>query len=412
MYGNSIQYNKNNTPDITIDGEVRYALMFNNNESEFYRQLFTPPSATTILNNWVRTDAQNYYTEPTTIPTTSDASKWFIDVDGSFVQPNNTANLNTIISPDLLDRYEFETILTSPNSDDDYIGIVVSSGYISGEYIALLAGIHTKGIGSPKFSIQLYRNGVNLFSGGGVLVGENGLTDLPGWSNTTMKIKVIKDRNNITVVRGDDWNSNSFSTSAILNFDIFSLSSDLHFLAEKQRYGFATMSQAGSRYLNYSIKQTVNFDSSVVYNRSGQKYIYNTTTNNWDFIGNNASLDLSYPRNVINPLTKQIFKFENDGSSVILRDSAIKHIDEDVDYTITIQNNTNVIIEKSTIESNYISDFGSVEYMQTVYIGPNISITENTVDISITTTNTSSEIYVYLRAGEVISFKRIIINVI
>lgn len=405
LSGNSIQYNDKLTPDANIDAEVKYGLMFDDLSSTFYRSLFTPPTSQTILSTWARTDGQNYYTDPSTIPSAIEASKWYIEADGSFVQPNNTANLNTILSPEYLDRYTFEATLTSPNADDDYIGLVIAADYINGEYISLIAGIHPKGLGAslPRFSIQLYRNGVNAF-GGGAITGENTLSTLSGWSGNSIKIKIVKDRNNITVYRGTNWNTNEYSEDTKITLDIYSLASDLHFLADKMRYGFATLSQAGSRYLNYNITLPISYDSGSVYNTSNQKYVYDTGTSQWALSGT-ASQDFNYPRVIVNPATNIAYKFEQDGSSRVVREGDITG-----SPIITLPANTISNVLKSSIEEQLQSPHGAVELIQVVQT-INVTTTDLGSSMSIQTYGSSGSFYAYFKSGDAIAFIRVVVNV-
>lgn len=404
LSGNSIQYNDKLTPDTNIDAEVKYGLMFDDLSSTFYRALFTPPTSQTILSTWARTDGQNYYTNPSTIPSTIEASKWYI-AGGSFVQPNNTANLNTILSPEYLDRYTFEATLNSTDSDDDYIGLVIAADYINGEYISLIAGIHPKGLGAsvPRFSIQLYRNGVNTW-GGGVIIGEDTLSTLSGWSGNSIKIKIVKDRNNITVYRGTNWNTNEYSEGTKLSLDIYSLDPELHFLADKMRYGFATLSQAGSRYLNYNITLPVSYDTGSVYNTSNQKYMYDTANSQWVLSGN-ASQDFNYPRVILNPATNAVYKFEQDGSSRVVRGGDITG-----SPTITLPANTTSDVLKSIIEQQVQSPHGIVELIQVVQTS-NVLTTDSGSSISIQTYGSSGYFYAYFKSGDAIAFIRISVNV-
>ena len=148
------------------------------------------------------------------------------------------------------------------------------------------------------------------------------------------------------------------------------------------RYGFATLSQAGSRYLNYNITLPVSYDTGSVYNTSNQKYMYDTANSQWVLSGN-ASQDFNYPRVILNPATNAVYKFEQDGSSRVVRGGDITG-----SPTITLPANTTSDVLKSIIEQQVQSPHGIVELIQVVQTS-NVLTTDSGSSISIQTYGSS-----------------------
>lgn len=387
------------SPSDTFDNRVYDTLIFPNDIASEYMKKFTPPTATQILNSWARTDNQDYFPDPSNIPSNKEASLWYIDGAGNFVQPNNTVHLNTIISPDYLDRYTLTSTLTSSNGDDDYIGLVVSADYINGEYIALIAGIHTKGLSTPKFSIQLYRNGVGLWSQG-TIVGSNSLPSLNGWSNNRVTIQVIKDRNKVKV-RRTNWNSSGFVED--LDIDIYSdLPSELNWLADKQRYGFATLSQADSKYLNYSVDTGSSFKSDTVYNYSGDKFIFNN--NSWSLSSVKLGNDFSLPRNFINPLTKDITHITDYSTNRFISSNGIKVLRENIEYYAPFNWYT-FNITKEMILSDF--EYSGPVVFDSITSTHNVNVIDNPTFLRVTSNNGNGYFYILVTSGDLIRIVKI-----
>lgn len=403
--GSSIPVNTLGSPNQSVDNSVRYALMFGDDDAQRYRSLFTPPTAQAILSNWARTDAQLYYANGAAAPSGSDAKAWQLN-NNTFAQPNNSTNLVTLLSDDKLDRYVFDATLTSNDGDNDYIGLVIAGYYANNEYHALVVGAHTGGLPSHKFSLQLITPSITgVWTAANVLQGENGLATRGGWTNASLMVRVVKDRNIVKVYRGAAWGSTALMSEPIFTFDIYSLENiDHHAFAEKVSYGFASMSQPNSRYLNYNIELPVAYSSSVVYNTSNQKYIFNVSSGTWTLAAQTPSTELAYPRVIINPLTKVQYKFNSNGAHVVIRDDAVQYSDG---FVPTIVATPNMTVNFSSLAPLFSSTHGAIEIVQLMTpVGCTITGTSASHRTLNPTASTGS-FYVCVRAGEVISFRKI-----
>jgi hypothetical protein len=208
-----------------------------------YREPQTAPTGSTVFNSWWRTAAGSLFTDPSTIPDDSEASKWVLNADDTISALVNSSGTISFISPEAYPSYSFDSILSSNDSDDDAIGLVIAYVREGNQNHMLVATRHAKGwprLGE-NFSIVYLVNNTVVEILDTVRVGEN----RPGWSGASTKVRVERNRRSITC-RASDWNSSTYSTD-ILTVDL-TANEALSIFIRDTRWGFWAWSQRNATF--------------------------------------------------------------------------------------------------------------------------------------------------------------------
>ena len=264
---------------------------------------YTPPSVQDIFNTWARYDGANYFANKSTA--TGSALNWQLLSNPSRIsQPDNTAAVCGIISPDKLDNYTFEATLTSSNTDDDAIGLIAAFNRDNGTN-QVLSVYRTQGGMSPGngWGFVYGDKGGNTWIINNISVGgvhKNATSgDKMGWNNRKTRVK-IQRQGDIITAWCTNWNDvNNYQVTSKITLD---LNSDprLAQFKGKQSYGYLTYSQAATTYLDVTFKGGI--DASKLFDAT------NNTT--WEYIngqwvntGVTIQDTLGYVREVTNPDT-------------------------------------------------------------------------------------------------------------
>jgi hypothetical protein len=287
--------------NVTPLPEQEYYLYQSNNEATTAVSELSPPTVADVFNTWARIDGANYFVDKSTA--TGSAAHWQLLTNPDRVlQPDNTSLGCGFISPDLLDNYTFEATLTSNNSDNDQIGLIIAF-VRDGSVNKTLSAIRTKGGQQPSsgWGLIYTENGpwvptwtINNISVGGV----NG-----GFSGAQTRVK-IQRQGDIIKAYTTNWNDvNNYQISSEIVLDLNS-DSRLQIFKGLKPYGYYTHSQSNSTYLN------VKFSGGVELNKifdaeTGKVWEY--LNGQWVDTGRTVQDDIGYIRKVTNPETNQRF---------------------------------------------------------------------------------------------------------
>lgn len=267
------------------------ALMFDNDsDAQTYMSQNAAPSMQDIFNTWPRTDGGTYYAPGTA---QGEAADWYYDSGSDqFVMPTNTAQPNTILSPEEFDNYKLEATLTSGNSDDDAIGLVLAATLVNGTP-HILAVVRTQG-GFPHPSSGY---GIVYYDGASFTTIANlGNNDDSGkWDGRSTRVSVSRSGDNFTI-DATQFGGGNFPTH---NFSLNSKAVLAKFKGPA-RYGFYTLSQPGSTYKDVVMPNA----EGLVFSASSGK-TWAAQSGNWVDKGADPSPGhyLQWPRVAVNPQT-------------------------------------------------------------------------------------------------------------
>lgn len=366
-----------------VEPKTTAALLFRKSiEAEMFRSIHEPTDTSEILNTWPRTEGKTLFNDPSTA--TGESADWN-NTGGLFVQPNNASKTLTLLSPVKTTSYVFESVLSSDNADDDAIGLVAAmEENTDGSPILLIVWVSAGGVGTDTFSMS-YFDKDSTTNSGDLIDSNNTIRDFEtgsgaspeGWSGREVKVKVSRSGDDISAVC-TDWDGTEYLEGTEIVVNLNSLPRDGGMLSGPSRYGFATISQANSKYIGHTIRSQEIEDDSRVYSEEGnERWVYSggTWTNTGDAFSDLSSADL-----VVNRKTKETFS---------------------VDSSITFKSNSGV--DYGTVDISVASDPEDIP-LNTItgeYATPDLSVTGvfkedgltatlNTNDITVSATSNGS----------------------
>jgi hypothetical protein len=228
--------------------------------SDFTSSGYEPPTFQDVFDTWPRVSGNDYYTAP---PYSGYAGDWLyatddLDGDGAgdprVVQPRNVWPPEGFVSPldEALEYYTFEATLFSDDRDDDSIGLIVAFTREGGTNRYLVAH-RTKGGNSPSsgWGLSLYEATSQYVLEEMSVGGTEG-----GWSGSSSRVRVERTGDQI-VISASPWNSATIDASSEIVVDLAagtvngtSVSRDLSVFRGPRQYGYFTLSQPYSTYLD------------------------------------------------------------------------------------------------------------------------------------------------------------------
>lgn len=262
---------------------------------------YTPPTQTEIFNTWHRTIGNTYFTSAAAA--TGDAAAWFQTAQGNIVQPNNVANICTILNPTPRTNYSFEARVSSADVDNDAIGLVAASVY-DGTNVHQLVALRTKGGYAPNlgWGLRIISSGIYLGTQGEASVGGN----IGGWDGDSSTIKVTRSGNSLTM-ECSSWNSSTLVPSSRITYD---LGSNPLYANKPSSYGYATISQPQSTYFDIVDSGASNLD--MLYDAQTGA-IWKFISGAWSQVGNMGNWDEHFGAvaTITNPNTGQSWDLAN-----------------------------------------------------------------------------------------------------
>lgn len=265
---------------------------------------YTPPSVQDIFNTWARIDGASYYTNASTAAGGADDWQLLSNPD-RILMPTNISPGNGIVSPDSFDNYTFEATLTSDNSDDDTIGLIVAY-YRDGSTNKTLYLSRTKGGNAPSngFGLVYSENGAITWTINNISVDGN----VGGWSSAQSRVK-IQRQGDIIKCYATNWNDvDNYQVTSEIVLDLNS-DSRLAVFKGKKPYGYYTLSQANSTYLDVVFKGGM--DASKMYDVENN-VLWEYIDGQWTNTGKTIQEDLGYVRDATNPETGITYTIKGD----------------------------------------------------------------------------------------------------
>lgn len=228
----------------------------------------------------------------------------------------NSKNYIGFVSPDSFENYLLEATLSSTNSDDDTITLVIAyvRDPITGE-TKTLSVARTQGGNTPTngFGVMynLNQNDAQLISAnlsvGGVYKNNAGT----GWSGRYSRVQV-KRSGDIIQVMASPWNSVTLDPASLITID---LDSDplLAVFKGPHPYGFGAYSQQDSSFTDIEFSAGTNLNQNLIYDLDGG-VIYEYINNQWVQTVSNLAQSLGYPREVYNPQTGKTYVIDASGN--------------------------------------------------------------------------------------------------
>lgn len=280
-----------------------------------------PPTLRQIFDSWARFSYNEYYTDPSKIPDISEAKAWYWDdTQKSAVMPLNSNTFNGFLSKELVDYYDHEVTLSSPNFDDDWNGVVLCFKNINGiNYsLSVVASCDASGATTgpivPNLNIRYHPdpNGNHTL---GETIASNSANDIRnGWLGKTKRIKVLR-RGDFFTILASNWSSTQFNPALTMTLD---LNSDPRFEIFKAptQYGYCNCSQADSTFKNIKYFGGVLRDTIIdAVNNEVYRYIVN---NGWMKLTGVTAKDVyGAPRVIIGEDSKR-YQINLDGTITVL----------------------------------------------------------------------------------------------
>jgi hypothetical protein len=243
---------------------------------------------------------------------------WSFDPLTSVIKSTvNSKNYIGFVSPDTFENYLLEATLSSTDTDDDTIALVIAYARDPiTQATFTLSVARTQGGNTPVngFGVMynLNQSDAALISAdvsvGGVNKNSSGGN---GWASRYSRVQV-KRNGDIIQVMCSSWNSLTLVPASLIEID---LNSDPRLAVFKgaHSYGFAAYSQQDSSFTDIAFSAGTNLNQSIIYDLADGK-IYEYTNNQWVATASNLAQDLGYPREVYNPQTNKTYVIDAQGN--------------------------------------------------------------------------------------------------
>lgn len=240
----------------------------------------------------------------------------------------NSGALTGFVSPLSFEYYKHSAIVTSKNSDDDTIGVVIAFVRDGAGTNHVLAAVRTQGGNRPAqgWAIVYYKNSsvVQVFgekSVSGVNTnGTPGQGDRSGWSGRMSKIYVVREGDKISAT-ASPWDLNEGalfpSDQSKIEINLADEKLGLKIFQGAKPYGYLSLSQLGSEYRGVDFITGAN--DTYVYDLPN-KIVYEKQASGIFKMRKDldAFTHIGAPRKVGNPDTGKIFQLNADKSFVLL----------------------------------------------------------------------------------------------
>ena len=256
----------------------------------------TPPSQQDVFNSWARFDGDNFYPSGTTPG--GQAGSWQY-ANGQVISTVNSSRLIGFVSPEELEYYTHTVTLSSVDSDNDLIGLIVSQ-YVDENNMphSIVAQRTGSGIGGGDW-------GLSRFDGAAQTSLVNMAASAPtgtGWNAIgKTRVEVVRAGNTITL-RCSQAGSTTLDNSTQFTYEL-----PPEFQGPRP-YGYCALSQQSATFANIAL--TGALDVNTVYDAR------NTTSPTTMAYANGAwsaqpsrsiYTELGYPRHAFNPTTGKTF---------------------------------------------------------------------------------------------------------
>ncbi len=282
---------------------------------------YVPPTVQDIFNKWGRFNGNAFFENMDDPDIDRNAAAWiFLEDPDRVSMPLNVTPYNGFVSPEKIENYTFEATLSSPDSDNDTVSLVIAFARIGDENYVLSAE-RTMGGTSPRSGWGvIYGTGITgaNYNDYGVewLINEKAVGENPsyGWSGAKTRVRIERN-GDIIKCYTTNWNdAENFQASSEIVID---LASDprLEKFRGPQSYGYGTYSQPDSTYLDINFNGGMDVTKLIDANTfEVWEYI---TGDGWTVTDKNAMEELGYVRKVRNPETGIDYLIKKDSIEIV-----------------------------------------------------------------------------------------------
>ena len=257
-----------------------------------------PPSQEDVFNSWARFDGNNFY--PPGTPPGGQAGSWEY-VGGQIVSTVNSSGIIGFVSPDALEYYTHTATMSSSNSDNDLVGIIVANYVdVSGVPHSIVAQ-RTGGsgaIGGPAWGLSRFDGSTQT-----ILVDMDATAPTNvGWSQMgNTRVEIARNGNSVTL-RCSQTNSTTLDSSTSFTYEL-----PPEFQGPRP-YGYCALSQQGATFANIGL--TGALDVNTIFDARTPTAPSTLAYENGAWVtkpGRSIYEELGYPREAYNPTTGKTF---------------------------------------------------------------------------------------------------------
>lgn len=307
LTSNAAQVNIN----ITMLDEIN-ALIFPSSDLQDYITSSGPPTLQDIFNKWPRFYNTYYYPSGTTPAGEAASWEWNTSL-ASFRCTVNSSYLTGMVSPEVFDSYDLSAKLSSTDSDNDLIGIVLAHYHDGSTNHVLVFAMETGGFASSpgKYAYIVYYKGNTRTCVG--TMADTSKWSSGGWNAKSPAQVKVSRRGTVFTCQASAFNSTVLSTGGTITLDTSTVTTvDLSWVNAKRAYGYCCQSQNYSSFANVEFESSSAMDNNTVLDATtGQ--VYEAINNKWVLSSTKTVQDvLDYPRYVYNPETKKRYYITKD----------------------------------------------------------------------------------------------------
>lgn len=289
------------------------AYIFNTADLLSFADNYKPPTLKEIFNTWDRYYNRYYY--PSGTPPQGEAASWEMASTTQFRCTVNSNYLTGFISPKMFDYYEHQVDLSSTDSDDDTIAVLIAFARINNHNYSLLLVRESGGMAeytnSTGFSLLLFIDNTatpiklpdSRVCWSGSPSSNQGSY---GWNRTSpTRVKVIRSGDKIQI-QSAPFKSTDLTAGASITIDLNDYP-QLAWVKGPHQYGYACQSQLYSTFNNvvFSGIGASNIDQ-LFDATTGDVYTYQA--GKWQPNGQKIWDVTSWPRQVKNPITGKVYQ--------------------------------------------------------------------------------------------------------
>lgn len=275
---------------------------------------YQPPTMQEVFDSWARFDGNNYYENKDAVGISGNASAWELLSDPDRVSmPLNVWPFNGFVSPEALENYKLEVTLSSPNGDNDTIGVVIAFTRIDGVNYSLTAVRNHAG-NDPRDGWGVvyheaddggYYSSSYMWTIDSANVGGTS----SGWYGAETRVK-IERAGDLIKAYTTNWNdTGTYQAASLIEIDLTS-DARLEKFRGPQPYGYVTYSQPDSTYLD--VQLTGNMDANVIMDISAGRVWEWVDGSGWVLTARSIQDELGYVREVTNPETGKTYLIKED----------------------------------------------------------------------------------------------------
>ena len=272
---------------------------------------YVPPSASEIFNTWQRFSHNTSTNYPASA---TEVNSWrYVAASDTIESTVNSGTYIGFISPTLLSNYTMEVTLSSSDSDNDSIAVVIAFA-TSGtrgqsdyrEYT--LSAVRTRGTEAHTQAAGVAAQWALVYNynqtGEAMIANGNALLTRTrsGWSGTRTRVRIERRGDQITAF-ASNWGSDTVVTGSRLTADL-GTNATLNRFQGPRAWGMAALSQLNARFTNRVFSGGLN--ASVIHDASvspARVLDYNATSGTWAVrAGATPQTVLGCPRGVSRPV--------------------------------------------------------------------------------------------------------------